>query len=125
MFSTKYCFGILGGFLQSMMDRRSIVNLEFAMLLLLGYGYTMQLIGPISYLGACYIRTKATKCIREKMTFAGEPLNHIHQDTKSSRLIAVWKRSFIKIIAYLGLTGIQSKCALIVFLKKLAGCSLK
>ena len=30
--------------------------------------YTLQLIGPISYLGACYIRTKVTKCIREKMT---------------------------------------------------------
>ena len=34
----------------------------------LRYGYTLRLIGPISYLGACYIRTKATKCIREKMT---------------------------------------------------------
>ena len=43
--------------------------------------------------------TKVTKCIREKMTlftFVGEPLNHIHQDTKvkSARLIAVCKRSF-------------------------------
>ena len=30
--------------------------------------YTLRLIGPISYLGACYIYTKVTKCIREKMT---------------------------------------------------------
>ena len=48
----------------------------------------MRLIGPISYLGACYIRKKVTKCIREKMpqliatvAFVGELLNHIHQDT--------------------------------------------
>ena len=26
--------------------------------------------------------------------FVGEPLNHIHQDTKSARLIAVSKRTF-------------------------------
>ena len=32
----------------------------------LRYVYTLRLIGPISYLGACYIRTKVTKCIREK-----------------------------------------------------------
>ena len=104
MFSTKYCFGILGRFLQSMMDRRSIVNLEFAMLLLLGYGYTLQVIGPISYLGACYIhvRTKATKCIREKMTpyFRGRIIKS--HSPGLTRLIAVWKRSFSKIIAYLG-----------------------
>ena len=35
---------------------------------LLRYVYTLRLIGPISYLDACYIRTKVTKCIREKMT---------------------------------------------------------
>ena len=34
----------------------------------LSYVYTLRLIRPISYLGACYIRTKVTKCIREKMT---------------------------------------------------------
>ena len=34
----------------------------------LRYVYTLRLIGPISYLGACYIRTKVTKCIREKRT---------------------------------------------------------
>ena len=28
----------------------------------------MRLIGPISYLGACDIRTKVTKCIPEKIT---------------------------------------------------------
>ena len=27
-----------------------------------------------------------------------EPLNHIHQNTKSARLIAVCKRSFIKLV---------------------------
>ena len=30
--------------------------------------HALRLIGPISYLGACYIYTKVTKCIREKMT---------------------------------------------------------
>ena len=34
----------------------------------LRYVYTLRLIGLISYLGACYIRTTVTKCIREKMT---------------------------------------------------------
>ena len=60
----------------------------------LRYVYILRLIGPISYLGACYIRTKVTKCIREKMTlcFHGYPLNHIHQDTKSA--LAVCTRSF-------------------------------
>ena len=29
-----------------------------------------------------------------RCTIVGEPLNHIHQDTKSARLIAVCKRSF-------------------------------
>ena len=28
--------------------------------------YTLRLLGPISYLDACYIHTKVTKCIREK-----------------------------------------------------------
>ena len=43
-----------------------------------------------------YTRTKVTKCTHEKMTLyfrIGEPLNHIHQGTKSARLIAVCKRS--------------------------------
>ena len=35
---------------------------------MLRYVYTLRLIGTISCLGACYIRTKVTKCIREKMT---------------------------------------------------------
>ena len=58
--------------------------------------YTLRLIGPISYLGACYIQTKVTKCIREKMTlytFMDKPLNQICQNTKSARLNAVCKRS--------------------------------
>ena len=29
---------------------------------ILRYVYTLRLIGPISYLGACYIRAKVTKC---------------------------------------------------------------
>ena len=37
-------------------------------LILLKYVYTLRLIGPISYLGGCYRRTKVTKCIRQKMT---------------------------------------------------------
>ena len=60
------------------------------------YVYTLRLIRPISYLGACYIQTKVTKCIREKITlctFMDKPLNHIHQDTKSARLIALCKRT--------------------------------
>ena len=59
--------------------------------------YTLRLIGPITYLGACYIRTKVTSdaFVRKwRCTFVGEPLNHIHQDTESARLIAVCKRSF-------------------------------
>ena len=41
------------------------------------YIYTMRLIGPISYLSACYIRTKVTKCICMKMTlhFRGKTVN--------------------------------------------------
>ena len=34
----------------------------------LRYVYTLRLIGPISYLGGYYKRTKVTKCIRQKMT---------------------------------------------------------
>ena len=49
-----------------------VVLIDFRTELELGLGlrfvYTLRLIGPISYLGACYIRTKATKCICEKMT---------------------------------------------------------
>ena len=62
----------------------------------MSYVYTFQLIGPISYLGACYIRRKVTKCIHDKIrrTFVSESLNHNHQGTKSARLIAVCKRSF-------------------------------
>ena len=41
----------------------------------LRYVYTLRLIRPISYLGACYIRTKVTKCIREKMTMHFRGLN--------------------------------------------------
>ena len=62
--------------------------------------YTLRLVGSISYLGGCYRRTKVTKCICQKMTLFSavlismcEPLNYIHQDTKSARLIAVCKRS--------------------------------
>ena len=49
------------------------------------------------------IRTKVTKCIREKMTLyvrVGEPLNHIQQETKSARLIALCKRSFFVTILF-------------------------
>ena len=62
--------------------------------------YTLRLVGSISYLGGSYRRTKVTKCICQKMTLFSavlisvcEPLNHIHQYTKSARLIAVCKRS--------------------------------
>ena len=54
-----------------------------------------------------YIRTKATKYIREKMTlyFRGRTIKShnqhiiIHQDTKSARLIAVGKRTFNHIVS--------------------------
>ena len=66
----------------------------------LRYVYTLRLVGSISYLGGCYRRTKVTKCICQKMTLFSavlisvcEPLNYIHQDTKSARLIAVCRRS--------------------------------
>ena len=42
----------------------------------LRYVYTLRLIGPISYLGACYIHTKVTKCIREKIPLLLLSLNH-------------------------------------------------
>ena len=68
--------------------------------ILLRYIYTLRLVGSISYLGRCYRHTKVTKCICQKMTLFSavlisvcEPLNHIHQNTKSARLIAVCKRS--------------------------------
>ena len=62
----------------------------------LRYVYTLRLIGPISYLDACYIHTKVTITFVRKFrcTIVGEPLTHIHQDTKSARLIAVCERSF-------------------------------
>ena len=46
-----------------------------------------------------YAHEGITKCIREKMTlyFMGEPVNHIYQDTKSTRLIAVCKNHRISI----------------------------
>ena len=51
-----------------------------------------------------YTRTKVTKRIREKMTmcFVSEPLNRIHQNTKSARLIAVCKHSFINVMCCVG-----------------------
>ena len=78
-------------------NRRATIEKRHLQQIVLSCVYTLGLIGPISYLGACYIRTKVTKCIPEKMslhTFVGESLNHIHQDTKSARLIAVCERSF-------------------------------
>ena len=51
-----------------------------------------------------YIRTKVTKCIRQKIrcTFISESLNHIHQDTKPARLITVCKHSLYKQIILRG-----------------------
>ena len=40
----------------------------------------------------------------------GEPLNHIHQDTESARLIAVCKRSFSDLVEIFSSTG---KCLLL------------
>ena len=44
-----------------------------------------------------------------RYTFMDKPLNHIHQDTKSARSIAVCKRSFIDVVcpAYIGSVEIQ------------------
>ena len=42
-----------------------------------------------------YIRRLQNAFVRKfRCTFMVEPLNHIHQDTKSARLIAVCKRTF-------------------------------
>ena len=65
----------------------------------LRYVYTLRLIGPISYLDACYTYdgNKMYAFVRKwRCTFVGEQLNHIHRDTKSARLIAVCKCSFTK-----------------------------
>ena len=43
-------------------------NKQWRIVYYLRYVCTLRLIGPISYLGACYTRTKVRKCIREKMT---------------------------------------------------------
>ena len=43
-------------------------SIELLKNLELRYIYTLRLVGPISYLGGCYRRTKVTKCIRQKMT---------------------------------------------------------
>ena len=45
------------------------IGLSQSQYLKASYVYTLRLIGPISHLiGACYIRTKVKKWIREKMT---------------------------------------------------------
>ena len=61
----------------------------------LRYVYTLRLIGPISYLGGCYRRTKVTKCIRQKMTlyFHVWTIKSHSPGMKSARLIAVCKHS--------------------------------
>ena len=38
--------------------------------------YTLQLIGPISYLDVCYIPKKLSKCIREKISTVLLWVNH-------------------------------------------------
>ena len=52
-----------------------------------------------------YVRRQQEAFVRKwRCTFVGEPLNHIHQDTKSAWLIAVCKRSlyqrFVLIFIY-------------------------
>ena len=46
------------------------------------------LIGPTSYLGACYVYAYEGNEMHlwenDAVLFVGEPLNHIHQDTKSA-----------------------------------------
>ena len=54
----------------------------------LSYVYTLRLIGPISYPGECDLMVH--------MHFvAFVRVYNMHQDTKSARLIAVCKRTFI------------------------------
>ena len=64
----------------------------------LRYVYTLRLIGPISYLGACYIHAKVTKCIREKISlyFYGWTIKSHSPGYEIGRLIAVCKRSFTR-----------------------------
>ena len=58
--------------------------------------YTLRLIGPISYPGECDLMVHPRKysVIFSRMHFVTVVLYNMHQDTKSSRLIAVCKRSF-------------------------------
>ena len=63
----------------------------------LRYVYTLRLIGA-DFVAWCmlYIHEgdKMAFVRKFRCTIVGEPSNHIHQDTKSARLIAVCKRSF-------------------------------
>ena len=60
-------------------------------MIILRYVYTLRLIGPISYLGACYIRTTVTKCIHEKMTLYFRTLTiKSHSPGFEIRSILLW-----------------------------------
>ena len=48
--------------------RSNLLKLPINVSIRLKYVYILRLIGPISYLGVCYVRMTVTKCIHEKMT---------------------------------------------------------
>ena len=65
---------------------------------ILSYVYILRLIGPISYLGACYIRMKVTKSLISKIgldraTRCDEPVlkpigGHLEKTTQSSVFVS-------------------------------------
>ena len=62
-------------------------------MVVLSYVYTLRLIEPIYWCIYTYEGNKMHSW-ENGTTSVAEPLNHIHQDTKSGRLIAVCNRSF-------------------------------
>ena len=62
-------------------------------MVVLSYVYTLRLIEPIYWCIYTYEGNKMHSW-ENGTTSVAEPLNHIHQDTKSVRLIAVCNRSF-------------------------------
>ena len=60
--------------------------------------YTLRLIGQISYPGECDLIVHPQKyevvSFAQKCILLPSYVYNMHQDTKSARLIVVWKRSF-------------------------------
>ena len=63
--------------------------------ILLSYVYTLRLIGPISYSGECdlWFTHESTSSFSHECILLPSHVYNMHQDTKSTRLIAVCKRA--------------------------------